>query len=201
MPVRITSYRQVFEMLGINENDVKVKSVIGNLENEGHTEKSICYSVYRSQDKLMKFSRDSRFWGIFINEVRKWSWPKGDTRWDDYWKRKNEEKKAIEAEKIKQEQLARERKHKERYPGFIYFMQGESGGPIKIVFTKKIKERFSTLQSGYPDTLIILATTPGNTNAEQLAHEKLQNFKIRGEWFKPSTQVTELIQAIKRGGD
>jgi hypothetical protein len=61
MPVRITSYRQVFEMLGINENDVKVKSVIGNLEKEGHTEKSICYSVYRSQDKLMKFRRDSRF--------------------------------------------------------------------------------------------------------------------------------------------
>jgi hypothetical protein len=70
-----------------------------------------------------------------------------------------------------------------------------------IGYTKKIKERFSTLQSGYPDTLIILATTPGNTNDEQLVHEKLQNFKIRGEWFKPSTQVTELIQAIKRGGD
>lgn len=201
MSVRITKYEQAFELICVPYND-KARQVIRFLEKEGHTEKSICYSVWRGHENLLKIRRDKeRFWGAFVNTVRKWSWPKGDPRWDAYWKRKNEEKKAGELERKLLEEEARkfaeEKAYKMRYPGFIYFIQGESGGPIKIGYTRDLKGRLNSLQTGYPDVLILLGAFPGNQDDEQRLHEEFSGCRIRGEWFRPVEQILEKIKNLK----
>jgi len=201
MSVRITKYEQAFDLICRAYND-EARQIIKQLENEGHTEKSICYSVWRGQDNLFKNKHDKRFWGIFINTVRKWSWPKGDPRWDEYWKRKKEEKKAKqikdEMEKAISESTYRKRKYQMRYPGYIYFVQGECGGPIKIGYSTDIEKRIKTLQTGYPDVLGILYLIPGDMADEEELHKELAYYRMRGEWFKPDEEVLRKIEFLKQ---
>lgn len=189
MPVRITRYSQAFQLIDM-EFTPKAKSVIAMLERQGHSEKSICFAIWKEQNKLLKLQRDERFWGAFVNCVRHWSWPKGDPRWDDYWRRKKEEKKAAEEE-------ARMAAYKKRYPGFVYFIQGESGGAIKIGYTQDVKARLKSLQTGHPDVLVLLACFPGNQSDERDLHEKFDAFRLRGEWFKPSEFVLREVESKK----
>jgi len=200
MPVRITRYVQAFELLNISYGQ-KAQSIVRMLEKQGHSEKSICFSVWKSQDKLLRLKGDERFWGAFINCVRQWSWPKGDPRWDDYWKRKREEEKAREEQKKRAAEMKKEEAriiaYRNRYPGFVYSIQGESGGPIKIGYTQDIKARLSSIQTGHPDILVLLACFPGNTKDERKLHEKFDAFRLRGEWFKPSEFILKQIEEIR----
>jgi hypothetical protein len=197
MPVRITKYEQAFELIRVPLND-KAIGILARLEKEGHTEKSICFAVWKEEEKLYQYRRDERFWGIFINSVRKWSWPKGDPRWDEYWKKKNEEKRAkkIQDEIRRQQELKRQANGK-RFPGYIYFVQGENGGPIKIGYTKDIAERIRALQTGYPDTLKLLLAIPGNVAKEQLLHLEFKEYRLHGEWFKPVKKVLDKIAELE----
>lgn len=198
---RITRYDQAFDLINVAYPTEKARSVISMLEREGHSEKSICFSVWKGQENLRKLRRDSRFWGAFVNTVRKWSWPKNDPRWDDYWKRKKEEERArAEEERVRKEEAekqAQEMIYKNRYPGFIYFIQGESGGPIKIGYTTDIKKRLNSLQTGYPDTLVLLSIIPGNIEDEANLHSEFGEYRMRGEWFKPVEPLLEKIESYK----
>jgi hypothetical protein len=68
--MRITNYEEAFEFISAPYND-KAKSYIKQLEHEGYKEKNICYAIWKSQDKLLQYRNDDRFWGIFVNEIRK----------------------------------------------------------------------------------------------------------------------------------
>lgn len=68
--MKITNYEEAFEFISISYND-KAKYYINQLEQEGYKEKNICYSIWKSQDKLLQYKNDSRFWSIFMNEIRK----------------------------------------------------------------------------------------------------------------------------------
>jgi len=193
MPTRITTYAQAFGLLGRPYGD-KAKEVIKKLESEGRREKNICFAIWKSHQKIKSFDGDSRYWNIFINEVKKWAWGQGDQRWDGYWQKKNEEAKADALRKQAEEKWIKEVTYRTRYPGFIYFVQGETGGPIKIGYAKDVKKRINTLQTGYPDTLILLLAIPGNLNDEQKIHEELAEFRLRGEWFKPDQSILDRIK-------
>ena len=201
MPVRITKYEQAFDLIMVKYPTVGANDVLRRLEKEGHTEKSICFAVWRSQDDLLKYRLDNRFWGIFVNSVRKWSWPKGDPRWDDYWKRKNEEKRASElAEKLHIERLKKEREeaeYRDRYPGFVYFIQGQCGGPIKIGYSCDVKARLKSIQTGHPDVLTVLGIFAGSPKDEHDLHEEFNSYRVRGEWFQPAEPILEKIKSIK----
>lgn len=200
---KIMRYYQAFDLLEMDYRNPKAQSVIAMLEKEGHTEKSICFAIWKGQNNLnkLKYNRDTRFWGAFINTVRKWSWPRGDPRWDTYWKRKKEEERAAVLEAELRAKKEKERKEKEaylkRYPGFIYFIQGECGGPIKIGYTTDIKGRLNSLQTGYPDTLVLLGAFAGNTTDEHNLHEEYNSYRMRGEWFKPAEPILEKIRSLK----
>lgn len=196
MPVRIEKYEQAFDLISVSLSE-KARFIIGRLEKDGHSEKSICFSVWKSQKKLIQFKRDSRFWAIFMNEVKKWSWPKGDLRWKDYWKRKEEEKKAAAIAKEAEKKRVQEMAYKKRYPGFVYFIQGESGGPIKIGYTQDIKSRLTSLQTGCPETLKLLLAIPGKIADEQKIHAELDPYRMRGEWFSPSDGVLEKMRCLQ----
>ena len=61
MAYRVTTYIQAFEgTLGIKFDD-RMKKFVTDCEHDGHTEKSICFTVWKKQDKLLCFKNDSRF--------------------------------------------------------------------------------------------------------------------------------------------
>src|SRR5574343_1610822 len=93
MTFRVTTYKQAFEQVLGMKFDEKLQEFVKKLEEEGHTEKSIAFSIWKTQDKLTQFKGDPRFLGILKNEILKYSWRKGDPRWDDYWKKRNEQEK------------------------------------------------------------------------------------------------------------
>ncbi len=206
---KITKYQEAFEgELGIKIDD-KVKRFIRDMEVLGHTEKSICFSIWKGGEKIRAFKGDSRFFGVLRNEINKWSWPKGDKRWDEYWKRKNEEKKAAA---IRKEELARRKEEaieeaERKKRGFVYFFQGECGGAIKIGYSRDPEQRLKSIQTGYPDTVKILLIIPGTEKAEKALHEQFEKSRLRGEWFKPDDYVIEEIEKLKQknstkaGGD
>lgn len=75
--MRVTTYKQAFEgVLGIRLTE-KVMERIRRIEREGYPEKSIAYTVWLKQEKLLRFKGDQRFWGILHNEVRKHGFKKG----------------------------------------------------------------------------------------------------------------------------
>ncbi|MSU01959.1 GIY-YIG nuclease family protein [Tissierella pigra] len=208
MSYRITTYKKAFEEVLGMEFDENLQTFVKLLEFEGHTEKSISYSVWKSQEKLLKFKHDSRFMGVLKNEILKYSWPKGDPRWDGYWKKKNEEEKTKKiSEELRQKQIAenrklgaekaKETKYKKRYKGFVYFIQGEYGGAIKIGFSKKPEERLKQLQTGYPDTLQILLLIAGNEKDEKRFHDEFESYRLNGEWFKPDKFILDKINELK----
>ena len=50
---------------------------------------------------------------------------------------------------------------------YVYFIQGENGGAIKIGTTTDLANRLKTLQTGYPDTLRCLLLLRGNTKLKK----------------------------------
>jgi hypothetical protein len=197
MPYRITTYKQAFEdVLGLRLND-EVQRFIERLEKQGHNEHGICFAIWKTQDKLLKFKSDSRFFGILENEIKKWSWPSGDPRWNDYHRRKEEEAR-IKMEKSSLD--ARQKKKLLKTEGYIYFVQGESGGPIKIGHSIDPEKRIKELQTGYPDMLKLLFMIPGSEERERQVHKMLSKHRLNGEWFRPDAELLEKVQELTRNG-
>lgn len=196
MPYRIETYEQALDLIGISMNE-KVQTLFHSLESEGRKEKSICFAIWKSQEKICKFKGDSRFYSILSNEIRKWSWGRNDRRWDEYSRRKEEEQKAAEMQKQSAVEKRKETIFKNEYPGFVYFIQGKSGGPIKIGYTTDLESRLKTLQTGFPDTLTILCSVHGKTNDETLYHQKFEKLWVRGEWYRPEEPLLSYIRSIQ----
>lgn len=207
MSDRVATYAQAF--LGVLDMpmDAKIKEFIKKLEQDGHTEKGISFSIWRSQDKLNAFKNDRRFMSILTNEINKWSWTKDDPRWVEYWNKKNESTKAERMRKEIKEFVCDENKldlinnpngeGQVRHRGYIYFIQGQCGGAIKIGYSLSPSARLRTLQTGYPDTLRILLLIPGNESTEQMLHRQFEEMRLKGEWFRPDKRLTDKIKELK----
>ncbi len=206
MPYRINTYEEAFDLIGVALTD-NVRAKLKKLELEGHTEKSICFVIWKTQAKLMAFKYDNRFWGVFVNEVNKWSWKKDDPRWDEYWKRKKE---AERAEAIRKEITRVNRDEKElkridtrakrpikKIKGYVYFIQGLCGGAIKIGYSADPSKRLKELQTGYPDTLTLVLMIPGDENTERALHNQFEASRLKGEWFRPDRYVIDKIKELK----
>lgn len=59
-----------------------INNILNKLKEEGHTDTGIGYAVRKAEEKLLMFKNDNRFNGIFINEVNKYAFKKGDERWE-----------------------------------------------------------------------------------------------------------------------
>lgn len=206
MAVRVETYRQAFEGILGMRFEGKVKALVARMEQEGHTEKSICFTIWKKQDKLTAFKHDSRFLSIFENEVNKWSWKRGDPRWEEYNKRKAEHTKIKryikELNELSEDSrdlnfLDKELKRPPKHPkGYIYFIQGEYGGAIKIGYSTDPGKRLKELQTGHPDTLIVLLMIPGSEATERALHRRFNISRLKGKWFRPDDHVIEAIKEL-----
>lgn len=75
------TFGEVKNWLRIRDEDAKLITEV--LYNEGYTERALCYVATIAEDKLLTFIGDSRFASVFINEVRKRAFKKGDERWNN----------------------------------------------------------------------------------------------------------------------
>lgn len=182
---RITTYKQAFEeVLGI-EFDEKLKKFVSELEGDGHTEKSIAFSIWRTKDTLLNHIKEDYFLRMLKNEILKYSWSKDDTRWKEYSKAKNIEEKINEF--VNNSEML----------GFMYFIQGENGGSIRIGYTVNPIFTLKALQKGYPDKLKILLVIPESCEKAIQLQNKFEHLKLKGGWYKPDKEIFDEIEKLK----
>lgn len=187
---KITTYQQAFEeVLGIAFDD-RLKKFVAELEKHGHTEKSISFAIWRTKDVLresLPFS-DLTFFGfseVLRNEICKYSWTKNDPRWNEY---KEIKKREVEVnEYIKNFNKS----------DFVYFMQGENGGTIRIGYSINPSKTLISLEKGYPDKLKILLVIPEDSEKAIQLQNKFEHLKLKGGWFKPDKEIFDEIEKLK----
>ena len=66
----------------------------------------------------------------------------------------------------------------------VYFIQAETGGPIKIGVARDVLRRLDALQIGNPLTLRIIGViTDVDLYDERDMHNRFAHLRLRGEWF------------------
>lgn len=82
----------------------------------------------------------------------------------------------------------------------IYFLQRAGGGPIKIGHTDRTaRDRKNTAQVYSPEDLVVRAECPGTQRTEAAIHARLARSRVRGEWYAPTREVLELVEAVADG--
>lgn len=80
----------------------------------------------------------------------------------------------------------------------VYFIR--SGGPdgfIKIGVTSgRVEARLSSLQTGNPHKLTVLATIDGGPEVELKLHRRFAAFRVDGEWFRAAPELLAFIDGI-----
>lgn len=89
-------------------------------------------------------------------------------------------------------------KHKQR--PCVYFIQFGATGPIKIGTAVNIAMRLSTLQVACPEELRVILTVDGGEYAEERLHARFSELRIRGEWFRPASELLEFVERIRSAG-
>lgn len=80
-----------------------------------------------------------------------------------------------------------------RTDAHVYFIQAVTAGLIKIGIAGDVAARLRSLQSNTGDELRLLATQPGGQRREQELHTQFAAYRVRGEWFRPSAALLDLI--------
>lgn len=78
--------------------------------------------------------------------------------------------------------------------GYVYAVQMGGDGPIKIGWSANPQRRLAGLQCSSPYTLVVRGIWPGMPNDEARLHERLSAHRMRGEWFRPHSDVVTAIR-------
>lgn len=83
---------------------------------------------------------------------------------------------------------------------FLYFIQPDGGGPVKIGRAVHPEKRRTSLQSAHWQDLRILALVRTSCPAadERALHQLLGEHRLRGEWFSPVDDVRLLVHHAHR---
>lgn len=83
-----------------------------------------------------------------------------------------------------------------RSPG-VYFVRGAD--LVKIGHARDVRERISTLQTGSPVPLVLLAMAHGGFLEERDYHHRFRAHRAHGEWFSLHEDLAETILEIRSG--
>ncbi len=82
----------------------------------------------------------------------------------------------------------------------VYFLQKADGGPIKIGHTRRsAKVRRGEAQTDNADELVVVAEAAGVGAEEKALHRHFRAARVRREWFAPTRELMELIDALHEG--
>ena len=80
---------------------------------------------------------------------------------------------------------------------YVYFIQIDEDGPIKIGRTSDVEKRMTSLQTAHHRRLrVVHLETPGKGQSlklEKQFHADFSDHRIRGEWFRPGLAILEYI--------
>jgi T5orf172 domain len=76
----------------------------------------------------------------------------------------------------------------------IYFIQGKITKRIKIGFSKNPAQRIKQLQTPVAEDYEILLILPGEYKSESFFHKYFSEFRVKNEWFEPSSKLLEAIK-------
>jgi len=79
---------------------------------------------------------------------------------------------------------------------YIYFVQPEGGGPIKIGRADDPEKRLRALQTGSPIPLRLCRTVQAPPTWEIRLHYTFAAWRSHGEWFKAHPALARLADAI-----
>ena len=82
---------------------------------------------------------------------------------------------------------------------YVYFVQPEGGGPIKIGRSIQPQKRISSLSCASPTPLELIATAPGGAFAESSLHSQFSDLRLHGEWFRPEPELLDFIREVQAG--
>lgn len=74
---------------------------------------------------------------------------------------------------------------------YVYVARGQ--GAVKIGVALNPEARISSLQTGSPHSLKLVAQLPGDRALEADLHSRFSAHRIRGEWFKISPEIRAFI--------
>jgi hypothetical protein len=94
----------------------------------------------------------------------------------------------LRAEREERQRLARRR--------WVYFIQAEAGGPIKIGISRDVERRRGELQRAERQALKVLATFEGTIQDESAMHTRFAAHRLHGEWFSPAPDLLSHIAAL-----
>ena len=84
----------------------------------------------------------------------------------------------------------------EAQDNFIYFVQPEGGGLIKIGRAADPAHRLRDMQVGCPLLLRLCRTEKAPRSWETRLHQAFAAFRVHGEWFKPHPLLANIADAI-----
>lgn len=73
--------------------------------------------------------------------------------------------------------------------GFVYFIQGEGEGRIKIGWSVDPRRRLEVIQRFSPVALRLLGTFQGSRTDEARAQKLFDHAHSHGEWFEPTAEL------------
>lgn len=79
---------------------------------------------------------------------------------------------------------------------FIYFIQSGKDGPIKIGTTNNVESRLGDIRVLNPQKIKLLKSIKGTQKYEKEIHRKFKNDRIKGEWFRLSSDLIEFINSL-----
>lgn len=81
--------------------------------------------------------------------------------------------------------------------GFVYFIETESGGHVKIGWAKHGPlHRMPMLQTGCPDVLFVRAYFRGSRDDEGRMHRTFADLRVRGEWFANVLKLSDFLNYL-----
>lgn len=93
-------------------------------------------------------------------------------------------------------EISTERESEPRKRGFVYVIKCDDF--VKIGIASDVQSRLANLQCGNPHELTLLLhwPSPNALAAEQRLHYKLWRWHHRGEWFRFTPKVANILAAV-----
>jgi hypothetical protein len=79
---------------------------------------------------------------------------------------------------------------------WVYFVQAEAGGPIKIGLTTNPDRRLAVLQTSSPLKLRYTRLLEGDRKREQRYHDRWRRHRLWGEWFEAVDGLARFAHAV-----
>lgn len=82
--------------------------------------------------------------------------------------------------------------------GYVYLIQGEGGGPIKVGYAKDPEKRLAVLQPGSPVKLQLVdfVLSPERAFDLQIHAALPAEHRSHGEWFHPTERVLQVLDRL-----